>query len=92
MAALELAQHGIRVNTICLGAIDINIFESIKESEQTKEINFPLEIPKNAIPLTKKTGQPEQAANLFVFLVSDDASHITGTEVYVEGAEIVVKG
>ncbi|WP_050180010.1 SDR family oxidoreductase [Domibacillus robiginosus] len=92
MAALELAQYGIRVNTICPGSIDTNIFESMEASERTNEIQFPLDIPKNAIPLTKKPGQPEQVAGLFAFLVSDDAAHITGTEVYVDGAEALVKG
>lgn len=92
MAALELAQYRIRVNVIFPGSIDTNIFESMDESERTKDIHFPLDIPKNAIPLTKKPGQPEQVASLFAFLVSEDASHITGTEVYVDGAETLLKG
>ncbi|WP_410493042.1 SDR family oxidoreductase [Domibacillus sp. DTU_2020_1001157_1_SI_ALB_TIR_016] len=44
------------------------------------------------MPFTKKTGQPEQVASLFAFLVSDDASYITETEVYVDGAETLLKG
>ncbi|MCI2252865.1 SDR family oxidoreductase [Domibacillus sp. PGB-M46] len=92
MAALELAQYRIRVNAICPGSIDTNIFESMDTSERIKDIHFPLDIPKNAIPLTKKPGQPEQVASLFAFLVSGDASHITGTEVYVDGAETLLKG
>ncbi|MGN7356588.1 SDR family oxidoreductase [Paenibacillus sp. SAF-054] len=92
MAALELAQYNIRVNAVCPGLIDTNIFDSQKESEHVKEIKFPFEIPQNGIPLTHGAGKPEQVANLVLFLASDEASHITGTKVFIDGAETLIKG
>lgn len=92
MAALELSQYKIRVNTICPGMIDTNIFDSMKQSEHLEEISFPMEIPDKAIPLKMEPGTPEEVANLLLFLSSDEASHITGTEVYVDGAETLLKG
>jgi len=92
MAALELAQYKIRVNEVCPGMIDTDIFDSQKESDQLKEIKFPFEIPQNGIPLTHAAGQPEEVANLVHFLASDEASHITGTKVYIDGAETLIKG
>lgn len=92
MAALELAQHKIRVNAICPGITDTNIFDSMKQSDKLDEIQFPINIPDNAVPLKMEPGHPEEVANLLLFLSSDEASHITGTEVFVDGAETLVKG
>ena len=45
MAALELAQYNIRVNAVCPGYVETNIFESQKKSEHLDEIHFPFEFP-----------------------------------------------
>ncbi|MBO2944207.1 SDR family oxidoreductase [Paenibacillus sp. F411] len=84
MAALELAQFKIRVNAICPGAISTNIDESMEEKPEVEEVRIPIEYHQ---PLAEGPGQPEQVAKLVLFLASDDASHITGTEVYIDGAE-----
>ncbi|WP_312884301.1 SDR family oxidoreductase [Paenibacillus xylanilyticus] len=44
------------------------------------------------MPLTRKPGKPEDAASLLLYLASDEALHITGTEVFVDGAETLIKG
>ncbi|KKK37141.1 3-ketoacyl-ACP reductase [Mesobacillus campisalis] len=88
MAALELAQYKIRVNIICPGAIDTNIDENtFPEEESLKKIKIPVEYPEGNQPLEKGSGKPEQVADLVFFLASDMSSHITGTEVYIDGAE-----
>ncbi|WP_054958265.1 SDR family oxidoreductase [Paenibacillus dakarensis] len=87
MAALELAQFNIRVNAICPGAISTNIDESTKETPDLKEVTIPIEYPQGDQPLAKGPGQPSQVAQLVLFLASEDSSHITGTEVYIDGAE-----
>ncbi|WP_445492452.1 SDR family NAD(P)-dependent oxidoreductase [Niallia sp. 03133] len=92
MAALELAQYKIRVNAICPGITETNIFDSMKQSDKLEEIHFPIDIPQNAVPLKMEPGHPEEVANLLLFLASDEASHVTGTEVFVDGAETLVKG
>ncbi|WP_082252879.1 SDR family NAD(P)-dependent oxidoreductase [Bacillus sp. FJAT-27251] len=88
MAALELAQYKIRVNIICPGAIDTNIDENtFPEEESLEKIKIPVEYPEGNQPLEKASGKPEQVADLVFFLASDMSSHITGTEVYIDGAE-----
>ncbi|NMO96297.1 SDR family oxidoreductase [Paenibacillus lemnae] len=87
MAALELAQFKIRVNAICPGAISTNIDDSTDEKPEIKEVRIPIEYPEGDQPLANGPGQPDQVAKLVLFLASDDASHITGTEVYIDGAE-----
>lgn len=92
MAALELAQYKIRVNAVCPGLIETNIFESQKESEHLKEIKFPFKVPQDAIPLTHGAGKPQDVANLVLFLASEMSNHITGTKVFIDGAETLIKG
>jgi len=75
-AALELAQYGIRVNAIAPGAVEtpgtkVVGEEALKQVEQT--------IPQ------KRIGQPEDVANLVIFLASDDSSYITGQQIVADG-------
>jgi NAD(P)-dependent dehydrogenase (short-subunit alcohol dehydrogenase family) len=92
MAALELAKYQIRVNVICPGAIETNI-EKSTEHKDLEEIKEPVEYPEGAIPLTDgKPGQPEQVAQLILFLASDAASHVTGTEVWIDGGQSLLQG
>ena len=92
MVALELAEHRIRVNVICPGAISTNIEEST-EQRDLDEIREPVEYPEGKIPLTDgKPGSAEQVAQLVLFLASDAASHITGTEMWIDGAESLLMG
>ena len=92
MVALELAKYRIRVNVICPGAITTNIEEST-EQRDLEEAREPVEFPEGAIPLTDgKPGSPEQVAQLVLFLASDAASHITGTELWIDGAGSLLVG
>jgi glucose 1-dehydrogenase len=77
-AALELAAHGIRVNNIAPGAIATPI--------NTATLNDPERIAalQAIIPL-RRLGQPEEVANLAVFLASDKASYITGSTYTADG-------
>lgn len=87
MAALELARYKIRVNAICPGAIETNIDNSTTKSESLKEIEIPIEYPEGMQPLADGPGSAEQVANLVYFLASDESSHVSGTEIYVDGTE-----
>jgi NAD(P)-dependent dehydrogenase (short-subunit alcohol dehydrogenase family) len=92
MVALELAEHQIRVNVICPGAIDTQISENTQHRnlDQVKE---PVEFPEGRIPLTDgKPGTSDQVAQLVLFLASDASSHITGTEVWIDGGESLLQG
>ncbi|GGE49318.1 3-ketoacyl-ACP reductase [Pullulanibacillus camelliae] len=88
MAALELARYHIRVNIICPGAIETNISQNtFKDKKDLEKIKIPVKYPEGSQPLEHKAGQPEQVAELVHFLSSDASSHITGTEVFIDGAE-----
>jgi NAD(P)-dependent dehydrogenase (short-subunit alcohol dehydrogenase family) len=87
MAALELSQHHIRVNVICPGWFDTHIEEG-KEQRNLTRVRQHTTYPEGPVPLTgQKPGQAEQAAKLALFLASDDSDHVTGTEIYIDGAE-----
>lgn len=92
MAALELAQFKIRVNALCPGAIDTNIDQSSHIEQGIKEIRIPVQFPEGDQPLERGPGTPEQVAHLVLFLASDDSAHITGTDIYIDGAESLLRG
>lgn len=92
MAALELARYKIRVNAICPGAIQTNIDQNTKKDPALKEIEIPVQYPEGAQPLEEGPGSPEQVADLVLFLASEESSHITGTAVYIDGAESLLHG
>ncbi|WP_226666315.1 SDR family oxidoreductase [Metabacillus litoralis] len=91
MAALELASYKIRVNAICPGAIKTNIQQSIHRSTDVKNIEIPIVYPKGDQPLEHGPGTSAQVAHLVTFLASDLSSHITGTEIFIDGAESLLK-
>ncbi|MBP3952844.1 SDR family oxidoreductase [Bacillus suaedae] len=92
MAALELAQSKIRVNAICPGAIETNIGDSITKTSNADNVTVPLKFPEGDKPLEHRPGTPDQVAKLVLFLATDASSHITGTEIYIDGAESLLRG
>jgi NAD(P)-dependent dehydrogenase (short-subunit alcohol dehydrogenase family) len=92
MVALELAKYKIRVNVICPGAIGTEISDNT-EQRNLESIKEPVEFPKGKIPLTGgEPGTSEQVAQLVLFLASDASSHISGTEIWIDGTESLLKG
>jgi NAD(P)-dependent dehydrogenase (short-subunit alcohol dehydrogenase family) len=92
MLALELAQDRIRVNVICPGAITTDIDEST-DKQGVDEVKEPVIFPEGEIPLTDgRSGSAEQVADLVLFLVSGASSHISGTEVWIDGAQSLLQG
>ncbi|WP_058303327.1 SDR family oxidoreductase [Gorillibacterium timonense] len=92
MAALELARYKIRVNAICPGAIATNIDQTTSKDPMLKKIEIPVHYPEGAQPLERGPGSAEQVADLVLFLASDESSHITGTAIYIDGAESLLHG
>jgi NAD(P)-dependent dehydrogenase (short-subunit alcohol dehydrogenase family) len=92
MLAVELGQQHIRVNAICPGAIETEIGENTED--RTPESLAPkVEFPEGKIPLTgKQPGTANQVAELALFLASDASSHITGTEIFIDGAQSLLQG
>ena len=79
--ALEVAQRNIRVNTIAPGFIKTQMTDKLNEA-QTNEIM-------KRIPM-KKLGEPEDVANLALFLSSNDSTYITGQTFHVNGGMLMV--
>jgi len=75
--ARELGPKGIRVNAVAPGITETDMMKAVP-----KAVIDPLiaEIP------LRRLGQPEDIANAFVFLASDEASYITGNILAVDGA------
>ncbi|MDF2963386.1 MAG: hypothetical protein K0S39_5121 [Paenibacillus sp.] len=90
MAALELARYKIRVNVICPGSIQTNINESTHPTPQLDKIKIPVHYPEGSQPLEYGPGKPEQVGGLIAFLASQASSHISGTELYIDGAESLI--
>jgi len=74
--ARELGPKGIRVNAVAPGITETDMMKAVP-----KEVIDPLIAQ---IPL-RRLGQPEDIANAFVFLASDEASYITGVVLSVDG-------
>jgi NAD(P)-dependent dehydrogenase (short-subunit alcohol dehydrogenase family) len=88
--ALELAKHRIRVNVVCPGAIESNIPNNTFEKPSLEAEKEPIEFPGKEVPVPLtggKKGKPEDVGNVVLFLCSERAGHVSGTEVYVDGAE-----
>ncbi|TMD71894.1 MAG: SDR family oxidoreductase [Chloroflexi bacterium] len=92
MLAVELAPHNVRVNVICPGATQTEISENTQQRDVEK-IKFPVEYPKGRIPLGDgKPATAEDVGQLVLFLASDAANQITGTEVWIDGGSSLVTG
>ena len=74
--ARELGPKGIRVNAVAPGITETDMMKAVP-----KEVIDPMIAQ---IPL-RRLGQPEDIANAFVFLASDEASYITGVVLRVDG-------
>ena len=75
--ARELGREGIRVNAIAPGVTHTDMVAALPP-ELVQRISAP-------IPLGR-VGEPEEVANVFLFLASDLASYVTGAIISVDGA------
>lgn len=85
-----LAKENILINTVCPGPFRTQRSESLlkNRAEATgKPLDAVLEEWVRDIP-TGRMGEPDELANLVAFLVSDRASHITGTTIQIDGGAV----
>lgn len=75
--AIEFGGHNIRANSIHPGYIRTPMMTEALDDEQIK-------IASASVPI-KRVGEVEDVSNLVVFLASDEASFITGTEHIIDG-------
>ena len=84
--ALRLAPENIRVNAVCPGPIEtpmFGVFGSRPDSAQ-RSLEAVREGAIRIVPLGR-IGQPEEVANAALFLLSDEASFVTGVALPVDG-------
>jgi glucose 1-dehydrogenase len=79
VASLENAPHGIRVNTVCPGAIDTPMVRGALETVGMTEEEFA-----PVISLLGRFGRPEEVAQASLWLCSDQASYVTGAVLAVD--------
>jgi len=78
-AAAELAPHRIRVNAVCPGVIDTPILGPLHGMKEFTEGIFA------RLHLLNRVGQPEEVAELVVFLASERAAFVTGGAYPIDG-------
>ncbi|OYD42517.1 SDR family oxidoreductase [Sphingobacterium cellulitidis] len=86
--AADLLERGIRVNGISPGHIKTNIFNNTGLNAEQIESAIQSIIP--TIPF-KRLGEPKEIAKAVLFLASDDASYIHGSELTVDAGISVIR-
>jgi NAD(P)-dependent dehydrogenase (short-subunit alcohol dehydrogenase family) len=76
-AALEFADHHIRVNLVVPGVVD---------TPAARAAGYPDEIPGQAIP---HIAHPSEIAHATFYLASREASYVTGSELVIDGGNLV---
>lgn len=79
--ALTYGKSGVRINAICPGAVKTPLLQQFfdSEGEMTQWYSDPKVVP------LQRTGKPEEIASVSAFLVSDEASYVTGAAWLVDG-------
>lgn len=80
--ALELAKYKIRVNSVSPGVIVTPFFDKLGLTED--EIRGHMLQYRKKMSL-ERPGKPEEIANVIAFLLSDESSFITGTDILADG-------
>ncbi len=76
-AAINLAKRGIRVNSVHPGPIETDMIAFRTPAEKAKRLE--------GVPM-RRNGTAEEVAQLVAFLLSDEASYISGAEIAIDGA------
>ena len=78
-AALALAEHGIRVNSIHPGLIDTAMLQQLPDVDAGNVDQMIDRVPLGRL------AEAEEVARLALFLASDDSSYSTGSEFVIDG-------
>lgn len=93
MSALEYAKDRIRVNAICPGSVTTHIDDSLTSRNLDRLQRRPVVFPEGEIPLGDgAAAEARQIAEIAGFLASSASDHVTGTEIYVDGGQSLLKG
>jgi 3alpha(or 20beta)-hydroxysteroid dehydrogenase len=79
-ASMDLARRKIRVNSIHPGPIETDMLTEWSGDQREKRLK--------SVPM-RRTGTADEVAHAVLFLLSDEASYITGAELAVDGGVTV---
>ena len=79
VAAMELGQHGIRVNSVHPGAVDTAMVTTALGGLAVDMAPIGAKVPLGRV------AKPDEVANMVLFLASDESSYSTGAEFVVDG-------
>lgn len=85
--AAEQGKYGVRANCVCPGPID-----TAWTRKETGPMNRKMEKMVTQATLLGRRGTPEEVANVYAFLASDEAGYVTGALWYVDGGTTIAKG
>lgn len=89
--ALELGRHRIRINAVCPGEIGTEITDNT-QARDTDKTAVPVTFPEGDIPITGGVpGKSEDVAEVVAFLASDRARHVTGSPVFIDGGQSLLR-
>lgn len=86
-AALEVAKQGIRVNAVCPGPVNTRMMRTMEEAFAPGGGEAVKQQLADSIP-DGRYAEPEEVANLMLYLASDMSSHITGQSIIIDGGVI----
>jgi NAD(P)-dependent dehydrogenase (short-subunit alcohol dehydrogenase family) len=85
--AYEQAKYGVRANCVCPGPVD-----TAWTHKETGPMNAKMEKQTLAGTVLGRRGTPEEIANVFAFVASDEASFMTGALIFADGGTTIAKG
>jgi NAD(P)-dependent dehydrogenase (short-subunit alcohol dehydrogenase family) len=85
--AYEQGKYGVRANCVCPGPID-----TAWTHKETGPMDAAMEQQTVAGTVLGRRGTPEEMANVFCFVASDEASYMTGALVFADGGTTIAKG
>jgi len=80
--AMELADHGIRVNAIGPGSIATDMLRAAILTDNAASRRVEMRTP------MRRMGEPDEIAGVAVFLASDDSAYVTGQVIYADGGRL----
>ncbi|WP_434663310.1 SDR family NAD(P)-dependent oxidoreductase [Klebsiella sp. MISC125] len=90
--ALELAEYGISVNSVCPGYVDTEMLREVLQKRSLVEGKSPDEYEKQLmaqVPM-QRLAKAEEIAEFMLFLSSDGANYITGTSMTIAGGKTII--